>query len=504
MGHKVKQSLMNSRIDFFYYAFRNVLLVSIPLLVVSGVVLSHLSFHSSATGSSSGTDNLTISISSACTLSSVVDSEHSTNTNVGTYTSDIGKTTITTLCNDGNGYSVYAVGYSNNEEGNNKLINSERPEYSIDTGLNTSGLTSAWAMKLNNIPDDPSPTPPTIESDYNNIYGIVPPYWTKVAGRASGTTDMAQGSSFTTTYAVYASSSQYAGTYSGQVKYILVHPSSPFKNLTMQSIATWKDIVLPNEGDSVQAVDERDGKKYWVTRLADGNVWMTQNLDFDITANTTLNSNTTDLNVIYDASTGNYREYLDGYTENNGIIYYTPASTATTIDFQNTGPITGWQNSNTTPYTANKTDSTETGHNSLGNYYNWTAAIASNNSSSLTQNTINDLSKNPKNSICPKGWRLPVITNSATSIGDNDFTNLSYYYGKTASSFATAPLYYIYSGLVEGGAFSYYGDYGDWWSSTVNSTSNAYRMSISKNGNTMTSNESRTRTRGNSVRCIAR
>ena len=45
MGHKVKQSLMSSRIDFFYYAFRNVLLVSIPLLVVSGVVLSHLSFH---------------------------------------------------------------------------------------------------------------------------------------------------------------------------------------------------------------------------------------------------------------------------------------------------------------------------------------------------------------------------------------------------------------------------------------------------------------------------
>ena len=211
MGHKVKQSLVNSRIDFFYYAFRNVLLVSIPLLVICGVVLSHLSLRSSATGS--GTDSFTVSISSACTLSSVVDSEHNIETNVGTYVADIGKTTVKTLCNDGNGYSVYAVGYSNNEEGNNKLINSERPEYSIDTGLNTSGLTSAWAMKLNNIPDDPSPTPPTIESDYNNVYGIVPPYWTKVAGRASGTTDMAEGSSFTTTYAVYASSNQHAGTY---------------------------------------------------------------------------------------------------------------------------------------------------------------------------------------------------------------------------------------------------------------------------------------------------
>ena len=233
----------------------------------------------------------------------MVNSEHNTNTNVGTYTSDIGKTTITTLCNDGNGYSVYAVGYSNNEEGNNKLINSERPEYSIDTGLNTSGLTSQWAMKLNNIPDDPSPTPPTIESDYNNVYGIVPPYWTRVAGRQSGTTDMAEGSSFTTTYAVYASSSQYAGTYKGQVKYLLTHPYSTDEHIYyMQEVDAWKNTLALEQ--SVQAIDKRDGKKYWVTKLKDGNIWMTQNLDLDIEANTTLSSQTTDLNVAYDSSTG--------------------------------------------------------------------------------------------------------------------------------------------------------------------------------------------------------
>ena len=182
---------IESHIDFFYKTFRNILIIGISLVIISTIVLSLP--HSSATNSGSGTDNLTITISSACTLSSVVDSEHSTNTNVGTYTSDIGKTTITTLCNDGNGYSVYAVGYSNNEEGNNKLINSERPEYSIDTGLNTSGLTSAWAMKLNNIENDPSPTPPVIETTYNDTYGIVPNDWVKVAGRTAGTTDMDEG-----------------------------------------------------------------------------------------------------------------------------------------------------------------------------------------------------------------------------------------------------------------------------------------------------------------------
>ena len=203
---KINQNNNISITDHIYYICRTILIIGLPLTIISGLVLSHLSFHSSATSSNSGTDNLAITISSSCTLGSVVNTPHSKEVYNGNYETNIGKTTITTLCNDGNGYSIYANGYSNNEEGNNKLINSEYPQYSIDTGLATSGLTSTWAMKLNNIENDPSPTPPVIEQDYNNTYGIVPNYWTKVAGRASGTTDMDEGSSFTTTYAVYASS----------------------------------------------------------------------------------------------------------------------------------------------------------------------------------------------------------------------------------------------------------------------------------------------------------
>ena len=69
MGHKIKQSLVSSRIDFFYYAFRNVLLVSVPLLVVCSVVLSHLSFHSSAYSSS--TDSVSLSLPTSCTISAI-------------------------------------------------------------------------------------------------------------------------------------------------------------------------------------------------------------------------------------------------------------------------------------------------------------------------------------------------------------------------------------------------------------------------------------------------
>ena len=503
---KVKvHRIIESRTDFFYYAFCNVLLISIPLLTVSGLVLSHLSFHSSAT--SSGSDNLAITISSSCTLSSVVNIPHNAEVYNGNYLGDIGKTTITTLCNDSNGYSVYAVGYSNNEEGNNKLINSEYPQYSIDTGLAASGLTSAWAMKLNNIPDDPSPTPPTIESDYNNTYGIVLAYWTKVASRASGTTDMAQGSSFTTTYAVYASSSQHAGTYIGQVKYVLTHPYSNDKyRIYMQEVDKWKSSLALEE--SVQAIDMRDGKKYWVTKLKDGNIWMTQNLDFDIKANTTLNSNTTDLNVAYDSSTRQYTEYNDGYTESNGVIYYTPANSANTIDFIGTN-VPGWQNSNTAPYSANKTDSTETGHASLGNYYNWTAAIASNNSSSLTQDTLSDISKNPKNSICPKGWRLPTISNQSEALpgSTNEFARLNYLYNEnktnTDAGLTVSPLLFIRSGRVNNNSFEYQNAQSFYWYNANSTSSYAYTFSFTNNTVALAGGQA-TKGTGRSLRCLAR
>lgn len=39
--------------------------------------------------------------------------------------------------------------------------------------------------------------------------------------------------------------------------------------------------AVSQEGDSKQLIDERDGKKYWVTKLKDGQCWMTQNLDYD-------------------------------------------------------------------------------------------------------------------------------------------------------------------------------------------------------------------------------
>ena len=540
---KVKvRRIIESRTDFFYYAFRNILLVSIPLLVVSGIVLSHLSSHSSATGSSSGVDQIQFSLSTSCTMSSVVDETHTEAISNGTYHSDVGKTTITTLCNDGNGYSVYAVGYSNNEEGNTKLINVEHPEYSIDTGLATSGLTSTWAMKLNNIPDDPSPTPPVIEPAYDNAYGLVPQYWTRVASRPSGTTDMDEGSSFTTTYAIYTTSNQHAGTYNGQVKYVLTHPSTQPYVYYMQEVDKWKNMIALEE--SVQAIDMRDGKKYWVTKLKDGNIWMTQNLDLDIGGTNTapLNSNNTDISTTASGS----GIYTDGYTEKDGVWTWNPVSTAITSNYyisDTSVKPSAWTTTSgyTAPYSAeggdtyyytSNTTGNDTRYNSLqacknashtedeckryfvGNYYNWTAAIASNNSTNIGS-TVGEIASN---SICPKGWHLPNA--SQTDNVNNEFGRMLYGEGITAAlsngnesvgyyddvtsfnKLRSNPYYFVRSGTIDGGTLNDPGVYGLYWSSTVSSSTYAYFLSFS--GTVIYPGRNFDRYRGRSVRCVAR
>ena len=515
MGKFKHHQTINSRTDFFYYALRNILLVGLPLTIISGLFLFNLSFHSSARVSSS--DNLSISVPSSCTLSSVVDEVHSASIINGTYEEGIGKTTLTTFCNDRNGYSVYAIGDSLNSEGNNKLVSNINSNYDIVSGIATNGDTSNWAMKLTGITtitDNNSNTtvnantPPTIISPFTN-YTTVPTEWTKVATITSGTTDMLQGSGFTTTYATYISPTQAAGSYVGQVKYLLTHPSSaPATNAyIMQEVAEWED-DLPNAGDSVQAIDIRDGKTYWVTRLADGHIWMTQNLDFDITVNARLSSETTDLNVY------NVAGYYDGYSKVGDTIYWESMSNATTIDFTGTGPITGWQNSNTEPYSASKTDNAGIGHNSLGNWYNFTAAIASNNSNftALKADTLSDISNNPQNSICPKGWRLPTISNQAADVvgSTDEFARINYLYnGNSTTSglkLMEVPLYFLENGYVRGnnsGSLQNSGSYAYYHSSTIKDASNSYALWF-YNGEVNVRNNDLGRDRGMAIRCVAR
>ena len=177
--------------------------------------------------------------------------------------------------------------------------------YDIATATTVMTGTSSWAMKLatsgsSYLPvivgstgdlEKESSTP-----DFSN-YVAVPTEYTRVAYRNSAT-DVgtgALGSSLTTTYRVYVSPVQPAGTYIGQVKYTLVHPSTAApatgdcqpSGTTISTILCMQDINSSNkstilasmvEGQPYLLKDSRDDEEYFVAKLADGKVWMLDNL----------------------------------------------------------------------------------------------------------------------------------------------------------------------------------------------------------------------------------
>ena len=167
--------------------------------------------------------DVAITVPVACAITSTPDSAHTASVDSGTYKDNIGKTTIKTTCNDSQGFSIYAIGYTNDEYGNTVLkpITLDSPQNDIATGTATSGNTSNWAMKLTAVAGT---TKPTITTGFDD-YHVVPDTFTKVATFDSVTAPTV-GASIETTYAVYVSGSQPADTYTGKVKYTMVHPAS--------------------------------------------------------------------------------------------------------------------------------------------------------------------------------------------------------------------------------------------------------------------------------------
>ena len=184
-------------------------------------------------------DQVNITVPASCTMSGSGESSHNAEIINGQYNSNIGETTMKAYCNDKEGFAIYAIGYTDNEDGKNVLTSSTLgSDYDIVTGTATGPVgstdTSQWAMKLSTI-TDPTPTYPiTIESDTEGTFSsfhTVPDNYTLVAKRTSGTDinptgqQTAEGSTLKTTYQAYISRTQVAGTYTGQVKYTLIHPN---------------------------------------------------------------------------------------------------------------------------------------------------------------------------------------------------------------------------------------------------------------------------------------
>ncbi len=227
----------------------------IAVTLVSAAVLSSVRVNADT----DAVDEVSITVPNACTMSGNIatGNEHTASINPNTYQDNIGKTTITAYCNDSGGYAIYAIGYTSDEytgEDHTKLIGTNTNQ-KISTGTAKTG-TSQWAMRITPVTGTYAPT---IENNYDSEdYHIVPDTYEKVATYGN-TTDAegGTGSSIETTYAAYISGTQSADTYTGKVKYTLVHPSTEAPSQP-QSCTAGKICYFANVSDYEGTMAEQD------------------------------------------------------------------------------------------------------------------------------------------------------------------------------------------------------------------------------------------------------
>ncbi len=186
-----------------------------------------------------------------------------------------------------------------------------------------------------------------------------------------------------------------------------------FSGITTMQQLTKSVCNAATENETKKLTDTRDSKTYQVTKLKDGNCWMTQNLDYD------------------------------GYGTK-----YTNASS--------------WTNSGSQAMFYDPGDST------TGNYYNWQAATQGTGSQVTTRG------ENASGSICPSGWILPPSSGNGSFA--NLVTDLGYG-SALSSALRAAPYNlkmsgYVYSNDTHGIDQQFF-----YWTSTYYNSSTPYVLS---------------------------
>ena len=360
-------------------------------------------------------------------------------------------------------------------------------------------------------------------------------------------------------YGTYITPDLDYGTYSGvTITYVAVANFYCNPNATtIQEAKCLQDFAGPNRDQIVDSMtpetqytlaDMRDEKTYTIAKFytyaLDGSgfrpiqepetafqVWMTQNLDLDLDSSTTYTNEDTDLGYnpdtdkyetatwtplrsTYAATSTHTHEWCVGGDWENNSCYsnYTPESYDAGDLYWNARPsdsdewydyYSGCNHSTSNPDCShsvnplpNYVSSTGTPQYHLGNYYNWAATVAVNDSSPYT-----DGEDDMKRSICPAGWTLP-------SMVTEDFARLWNWYDFSESSINdsgalwTSPLYFVPGGFFSG-ALTDVGSDGGFWSSTPYSYRQALGAYFGTNGyvepESCAGNEC-----GHTVRCVVR
>ncbi|MBR2994702.1 hypothetical protein IKF32_02185 [Candidatus Saccharibacteria bacterium] len=289
-----------------------------------------------------------------------------------------------------------------------------------------------------------------------------------------------------------ASSAQPIGEYKNVINFILVANPEPSlcnpAGTTITTIGCMQDISSTNkssilasmaQGTAYLLYDSRDEQQYHVAKLADGNIWMLDNLALDPTDPTTVaNMNASNTNASAEAITN----LLNGGNAGSNAGWSSTAVADVDSGFNSyTAPMINNASKDTvvTSYGA--------GSGKVGIYYNYCAASASTYCYALGQGVdVPNTDIDAPQDICPANWRMPTGGN----YDDSNQTGSGEYYalgtalglifdedewGFTGTTYQTAlstPLSGYYSSSSAGDQ----GNWGYWWSSTYSDRNGMYSL----------------------------
>ena len=202
--------------------------------------------------------------------------------------------------------------------------------------------------------------------------------------------------------------------------------------------------LVPSEGNTVRLYDKRDDSRYTIGKLADGNVWILENLRLSI-ADTPLstlqgNTNASDETLTYLKNGGGTSS--DQYPISGATNWTTGRSTSdarVNISENDTILMSGYQAK-------------------LGAYYNYCAASAGSYCYSSWSESI---PMKIDEDICPKGWRMPTVGTGS------DYEALTTAYSNNRTTIMNA-LRLPYAGHFDNGSFILNGIAANQWSATSN------------------------------------
>jgi len=455
-------------------------LATLTATLISGLIIggqavsatSNITYQSTVNPQFTINDSISVSLSSADLVISDLVPGQSADSNI---------ITVTVSSNAPNGYKLGSTVGDSETYDTDTLVHTNGSVADTFTNMTAAGSLTAGKWGYSYSSDSG-----TTWSTYNGL----PLYDATAAELIS--TESEGSSSVQFKIGAYATTQQIAGEYNNIVNFIATAEATP-TTLYMQDVATWGSSLAT--GDEVVAVDNRDNKSYTVAKLADGNIWMTQNLDHDIVT-------TTDFYTYANTDIGH------GTTPDTSATW--TASTATYA----TGDTT-WEGSRINPESYDPSDlcwdgilrendqtTLETGttacsddrHYHVGNYYNWTAAIAMDDSSSYTT-SYTDIDQ----SICPANWRLPVRENDKSY--DALANNLTLTSG-IAGNVQNSPVYFPYTSTWNGESLGIgYNAY--YWLSIVYNKRYANDFNFNYD-EYLSTGDMAARAAGLSVRCVAR